>query len=238
MNYDVVNDIKGITSDSRAVDRGYLFAALTGVRFDGREYIEQAVLNGATHVLALTGTKFPQGVVGLESDNPRRDFAKLASLFYGAQPENIVAVTGTNGKTSVADFVRQIFEMQDLKSASLGTLGLVSKHVKGHNVMTTPDPVKLHSLMADLKSAGVDYLAMEASSHGLHQSRLDGVTPKVAAFTNLTQDHLDYHGDMDEYFKAKLRLFTDILSDDGVAVANIDDNYGRLIKCKNIITFN
>ena len=122
---------------------------------------------------------------GIESDNPHRDFAQMTAQFYGDQPDNIIAVTGTNGKTSVADFIRQIFELMDLKSASLGTLGLVSKHVKGYNVMTTPDPVKLHSLLVDLKSSGVNYIAMEASSHGLNQARLDGVVPKIAAFTKL-----------------------------------------------------
>ena len=233
----MIKDIKGITSDSRAVQKGYLFAALSGTRFDGRNFIEQAVLNGATHVLAKTGTKFPDGIVGIESDNPHRDFAQMTAQFYGGQPDNIIAVTGTNGKTSAADFIRQIFEVMDLKSASLGTLGLVSKHVKGYNVMTTPDPVKLHSLLADLKSSGVNYIAMEASSHGLDQARLDGVVPKVAAFTNLTQDHLDYHGNMDDYFAAKARLFTEILPVDGVAVVNIDDEYGCKIQHENIITY-
>jgi UDP-N-acetylmuramoyl-L-alanyl-D-glutamate--2,6-diaminopimelate ligase len=153
----------------------------------------------------------------------------MIAQFYGAQPDNIVAVTGTNGKTSVADFVRQIFEMAKMISASLGTLGLKSKMVKGVNNMTTPDPVKLHALLSDLKAAGVDYLAMEASSHGLHQSRLDGVKPKVAAFTNLSQDHLDYHETMENYFGAKARLFTDILPEDGYAVINIDDEWGQKI---------
>jgi len=233
---DIVSQIKGLSADTRDIKRGYLFAALKGTRFDGVDFIDQAVLNGAIHVLAPTGTKI-EGAQLIESDNPRLDFAKLASAFYQSQPDNIVAVTGTNGKTSVADFIRQIFEMLNLKSASLGTLGLVSKHAKGYNVMTTPDPVQLHALLADLKGVNVNYLAMEASSHGLDQYRLDGLTPKVAAFTNLSQDHLDYHGDMDTYFKAKERLFTDILSNDGVAVVNSDDKYGQRIKHSNMIYY-
>jgi UDP-N-acetylmuramoyl-L-alanyl-D-glutamate--2,6-diaminopimelate ligase len=222
-----VKDIKGLSADSRDIKKGFLFAALSGVRFDGRDFMDQAVINGATHILAQTGTRFPEGVVEIESDHPRRDFARLAAAFYNAQPDHIIAVTGTNGKTSVAEFCRQIFELSGYKSASLGTLGLVSHHVSGQNVMTTPDPVKLHALLADLKAAGVDHLAMEASSHGLDQHRLDGVTPKVAAFTNLSQDHLDYHGDMDRYFAAKARLFHDILPDDGTAIINADDKWGQ-----------
>lgn len=220
---DVVKNIKGLTADSREVRSGYLFAALPGVRFDGRDFIDQAIMNGATHILVPTGTTVSGDVCVIESNSPRHDFAMMAAEFYAQQPRNIIAVTGTNGKTSVADFCRQIFELMDLKSASLGTLGLVCKHVRGENVMTTPDPVRLHALLADLKAVGVDHLAMEASSHGLSQSRLDGVKIKVAAFTNLTQDHLDYHGTMDDYFAAKARLFSDLLPDDGVAVANMDD---------------
>ncbi len=233
---DVIQNIKGLSADTRDIKSGYLFAALKGTRFNGRDFIDQAIMNGATHILAEKGTNV-SGAQLIESDNPRRDFALLVSSFYGAQPDNIVAVTGTNGKTSVADFIRQIFEMLDLKSASLGTLGLVSKHAKGYNVMTTPDPVQLHSLLSDLRSVGVDHLAMEASSHGLDQYRLDGVQIKVAAFTNLSQDHLDYHGDMETYFKAKERLFADILPEGGIAVVNIDDEWGQKINTPNAITY-
>ena len=147
---------------------GYLFAALPGTRFNGRDFIDQAILNGATHILAPKGTLIRHDVTMIESDNPRREFALMAAKFYKVRPAHIVAITGTNGKTSVADFIRQIFEMAGLKSASLGTLGLVSQTVKGENKMTTPDPVKLHALLADLKAAGVNHLALEASSHGLH----------------------------------------------------------------------
>ena len=231
---DIVNKIKGLTSDSRQVSKGYLFAALAGTRYDGRDYIDQAILNGASYILAPKGTPHRDDVIMIESENPRHDFALLAAEFYEDQPDNIIAVTGTNGKTSVAEFIRQIFEMANYKCASLGTLGLRSKMVKGANNMTTPDPVKLHGLLADLKAAGVNHLAMEASSHGLHQSRLDGVKPTIAAFTNLSQDHLDYHKDMEDYFAAKKRLFTEILLEDGCAVVNIDDEWGRRIPRKEL----
>jgi UDP-N-acetylmuramoyl-L-alanyl-D-glutamate--2,6-diaminopimelate ligase len=234
---DIVKDIKGLSADSREIKDGYLFAALSGTHHDGRDYIDQAIKNGATHILAATGTKIPDGIKAIESDNPRRDFAYMAAAFYGEQPNHIVAITGTNGKTSCVDFVRQIFEHLSLKSASLGTLGLISNHMDGDNVMTTPDPVTLHKLLSCLKSKDIDYLAMEASSHGLDQHRMDGVQPKVAAFTNLTQDHLDYHGDMETYFKAKERLFTDILDDDSIAVLNADDEWVQRITHNNIIRF-
>ncbi len=217
--------ITGLTADTRDVRRGYLFAALKGVTHDGVDFIPQAIANGATYILAPTGTK-ATGAELIESDNPRLDFAKLASAFYKSQPDYIIAITGTNGKTSVADFVRQIFELKGLKSASIGTLGLISNHVSGQNGMTTPDPVTLHKLLADLKQADVNHVAMEASSHGLDQYRLDGVKPKVAAFTNLSQDHLDYHETMENYFDAKARLFTEVLSDDGMAIVNLDDEWG------------
>lgn len=231
---DIAHHITGLTADSREVRPGYLFAALPGTRYDGRDFIDQAVDNGATHILTPKGTPVRHDVTMLESDNPRHDFALMAAEFYKLQPDNIVAVTGTNGKTSVAEFCRQIFDMAHFKSASLGTLGLVSQTVKGENKMTTPDPVRLHALLADLKAAGVDYLAMEASSHGLHQYRLDGVRPKVVAFTNLSQDHLDYHETMEDYFQAKQRLFDEILPEGGYAVVNIDDGYGRRLRHKQL----
>lgn len=222
----IIANITGLTSDSRSVQKGYLFAALPGTRFDGRDYMDDAVRHGATHILALPDTKFPEGVVGITDAQPRKRFAKMAADFYKLQPDHIVAITGTNGKTSTANFILQIWEMAGLKSASLGTLGLVGNTISEEGAMTTPDPVRLHGMLADLKSVGVDHLAMEASSHGLDQSRLDGVAVSVAAYTNLSQDHLDYHGDMDTYFAAKSRLFSDILPANGTAVINIDDAHG------------
>lgn len=232
-----MTEIKGITSDSRAVKAGYIFAALQGVKVDGRDYMAAAVDKGATHILAQTGTDFPTGVTGIESDNPRQDYARMAAEFYDAQPENTIAVTGTNGKTSVADFCRQILDHAGRDAASLGTLGVVSNHINADFGMTTPDPATLHALLADMKAAGINDLAMEASSHGLDQYRLDGVNIKVAAFTNLTQDHLDYHETMDDYFAAKARLFHDLLPTDGIAVVNADDAWAKKITFKNMMSY-
>jgi len=226
MDYAFLKNIAGLTSDSRDVRNGYLFAALKGVHHDGHDFIDIAIENGATYILVDEGHNrtYPSYIIVIKSSNPRRDFAQYCAEFYNTQPDNIVAVTGTNGKTSVADFMRQLFDLCGEKGASLGTLGLVSNYYSADNVMTTPDPVLLHKVLKGLHDVDVNYMAMEASSHGLDQHRLDGVKPKVAAFTNLTQDHLDYHGDMDTYFHAKKRLFTTILQ--GHAIVNIDDEYG------------
>lgn len=218
--------ITGLTQDSRRVAPGFLFAALTGTRQDGRDFIVDAVKRGATHILLQSGSAVPEEAraqaVILESDNPYRDFARIAGAFYKDQPENIVAVTGTNGKTSTAHFMRQLWEARSFRAASLGTLGVHGAGIDRSGSMTTPDPVSLYSDLADLSRAGVTHLAMEASSHGLKQHRLDAVRVKAAGFTNLTRDHLDYHPDMDDYRAAKTRLFTDILQPGGVAVLNAD----------------
>lgn len=222
---DIINDIKGITPDSRRVRTGFLFAALRGSRQDGHAYIADAVRNGATHILVARGAVLPpeaQHATTIESDNPEHDFSLMAARFYGAQPGTIVAVTGTNGKTSTAHFVQQIWAMRGKKAASLGTLGVRGTGVVKSGSMTTPDAVALHEGLADLAAAGITHLAMEASSHGLKQHRLDGVVLRAAGFTNLTRDHLDYHPDMADYFAAKARLFADILPAGGVAVLNAD----------------
>lgn len=221
-------EILGISQDSREVKAGWLFAALPGSRADGRAFIEAAVRNGAAAVMALPGTQVPEGAAFVPAENPRRALALAAAKFYGRQPAHVVAVTGTNGKTSTAEFARQMWEASGTKAASIGTLGIRGEAVSGGGKdagasMTTPDPVSLHAALADLAAAGVDHVAMEASSHGLDQFRLDGVKVRAAGFTNLTRDHLDYHKDMDSYFAAKARLFSDILSPDGTAVLNADD---------------
>lgn len=219
--------LTGLSADSRAVKPGYLFAALPGVMVDGRDYIPDAVRNGATVILAPEGTVLPEsaraaGVTLITEAQPRRVFALMAAQFYGCQPEMIAAVTGTNGKSSTVHFVRQIWEALGHKAASLGTLGIEGTGVKRAGSMTTPDPVTLHAELAALVEEGITHLAMEASSHGLDQYRLDGVRVKAAGFTNLSRDHLDYHKDMDAYRAAKARLFTEVLEPGGAAVLNAD----------------
>ncbi|HSE78825.1 MAG TPA: UDP-N-acetylmuramoyl-L-alanyl-D-glutamate--2,6-diaminopimelate ligase [Alphaproteobacteria bacterium] len=218
----LVHDISGLTADSRQVRPGFLFAALPGQREDGRRFVADAVRRGAVAVLAAPGVDVPAGVALIESDNPRRALSRLAARFYPRQPKTIAAVTGTNGKTSVADFTRQLWTFLGHKAASLGTLGLVSPEGARPGALTTPDPVILHRDLAALAEAGVEHLAMEASSHGLDQFRLDGVRVSAAAFTNLTRDHLDYHANMVAYYAAKRRLFAEVLAPDGVAVLNAD----------------
>jgi len=213
-------DITGLTCDSRAVRKGYLFAALPGVRVDGRDFIGKALDKGAACVLAPRGTLI-NGPVLLD-ENPRLLFAKMVSNFFARQPANIAAVTGTNGKTSVATFVRQIWQRMNIKAASLGTIGLQGAGFDEPGTLTTPDPVKIHETLKRLSEADVDHLAIEASSHGLEQYRLDGVNISAAGFTNLTRDHLDYHGDMETYMASKMRLLTEVVNGHGSAVINAD----------------
>ena len=222
-------DIEGLTEDSRRVEEGWLFAAFPGTKVDGRRFVEDAVRHGAVAVLSDQKVEITAGmeVALIESANPRRDLAHMAAKFYNRQPETIVAVTGTNGKTSTAWFTQQLWEALNIRAASLGTLGIRGLEIEAlRNAkltsMTTPDMVSLMATLADIAASGVDHLAMEASSHGLSQYRLDGVKVRAAAFTNLTRDHLDYHPDMDDYCAAKARLFSEVLMDGGVAVLNAD----------------
>ena len=218
-------EIRGLTADSRAVEPGFLFAALPGSRADGRDFIDEALKRGAIAVLAPNGTARPAGhadVTLIEDENPRRRLAKMAARFYERQPATIAAVTGTSGKTSVAAFTRQLWTLLGHRAASLGTLGIVTPEGERPGALTTPDPVLLHRDLAALADAGIDHLAIEASSHGLEQYRLDGLKLRAAAFTNLSRDHLDYHPDMAAYFKAKRRLFCSLLPAGGVAVLNAD----------------
>ena len=221
-------EFSGLAADSREVKPGFLFAALKGVKTDGGRFIEDAVRRGAVAVLGtpdLAEHARKLGVLFIADMNPRLRLARMAAEFYAAQPKCVAAVTGTNGKTSVAHFLRQIWSSQGRKAASLGTLGVYSPsgHVQlGH---TTPDPVELHAQLARLKHEGVDHLALEASSHGLDQFRLDGIDVAAAAFTNITRDHLDYHATFDEYLKAKLGLFERLVRSGGVAVVNRDADH-------------
>lgn len=214
-------EILGLTADSREVRPGFLFAALPGSKLDGRAYIADAVAKGAAAI--LTTPDIAECAVGLVRDaDPRRRLARMAARFYGPQPETVVAVTGTNGKTSVAEFTRQIWNKAGYSAASIGTLGLTVDGETTGPSLTTPDPVRLHQVLHDLADVSVDHAALEASSHGLDQARLDGVEIKAAAFTNLTRDHLDYHGDMDAYRTAKLGLFDRVMAPGGTAVLNMD----------------
>jgi UDP-N-acetylmuramoyl-L-alanyl-D-glutamate--2,6-diaminopimelate ligase len=216
----------GITTDSREVKPGYLFVALKGLRFNGEEYVKVALDSGAAVV--LVSNEFDDSAFASDKivkvKNPRKTLAEIAARYYGAQPENIVAVTGTNGKTSTVNFFRQICKLAGYNSASMGTLGIIADGISNDNddSMTSPDPMILHAHLALLYSRGITHLGIEASSHGLSQHRLDGVEIKAAGFTNLTRDHLDYHSNMHDYFNAKSRLFTEILPRSGTAVLNAD----------------
>jgi UDP-N-acetylmuramoyl-L-alanyl-D-glutamate--2,6-diaminopimelate ligase len=218
-------DISGMTADSRAVGEGFLFAALPGTQSDGRRFIGAAVQRGAAAVLAPTGTVWPMDVPRVPlvtHDEPRRVLALLAAAQETAQPETIVAVTGTNGKTSTVDFLRQLWTASGIEAASLGTLGLIAPGHPGGSGLTTPDPVALAKMFAGLAHEGVTHAAIEASSHGLDQFRLDGMRLLAAGFSNLTRDHLDYHGSVERYRSAKLRLFAELLPHGAPAVVNAD----------------
>ncbi|MBI1776970.1 MAG: UDP-N-acetylmuramoyl-L-alanyl-D-glutamate--2,6-diaminopimelate ligase [Proteobacteria bacterium] len=217
--------VQGLTADSRTVRPGYLFAALPGSHADGRRFIAAAIEHGAGVVLAPTGTELPaeaRGVVLVTDAEPRRLLAKLAARFYGAQPRTVAAVTGTSGKTSSVDFLRQIWTRLGRRAASIGTLGVIRPGRPTMSSLTTPDPVLLHETLADLALDGVDHLAIEASSHGLDQYRLDGLVAAAAGFTNLGRDHLDYHPSREAYLAAKRGLFERVLEPKGKAVINAD----------------
>ncbi len=217
-------EIRGLTADSRQVAPGFLFAALPGTKVDGSGYIAQALEKGAAALLLQPSdaAKASYPVPVIEDRNPRRRLALMAAKFFGRQPRLVAAVTGTNGKTSVATFMRQIWAIMGHQSASLGTLGISSPKGEKKLGHTTPDPVTLQAALAELADEGVTHLAMEASSHGLAQYRLDGVNLRVAGFTNITRDHMDYHGDFEDYLYAKLRLFGEVMKPGGVAVLNAD----------------
>ncbi|WHZ33889.1 UDP-N-acetylmuramoyl-L-alanyl-D-glutamate--2,6-diaminopimelate ligase [Sagittula sp. MA-2] len=224
--------VTGLAVDSRDVREGYLFAALPGTRVHGAEFIQYALRMGAGAVLTdAAGAKIAADVLGgadaalIVAEDPRQALAYTSALWFGAQPETMVAVTGTNGKTSVATFTRQIWQELGLRAVNVGTTGVEGdwsaplKH-------TTPEPITLHRMLAGAAEAGVTHAAMEASSHGLSQRRLDGVQLMAAGFTNFTQDHLDYHTSFEDYFAEKAGLFARVLPEDGVAVINIDDPRG------------
>jgi UDP-N-acetylmuramoyl-L-alanyl-D-glutamate--2,6-diaminopimelate ligase len=224
--------VSGLSVDSRLVRPGHLFAALPGVKAHGASFLPAALERGAVAVLTdrageeiarplLAGA--PVALVVVE--DARLALACAAALFFGAQPATMVAVTGTNGKTSVASFTRMIWQALGFEAANIGTTG-VEGAFSAPSSHTTPEPITLHRLLADMAAAGVTHAAMEASSHGLAQRRLDGVMLQAAAFTNFTQDHLDYHASFAEYFAAKAGLFSRVLPEEATAVINTDDPKG------------
>jgi UDP-N-acetylmuramoyl-L-alanyl-D-glutamate--2,6-diaminopimelate ligase len=224
--------VTGLAVDSREVRDGFLFAALPGTRVHGGEFIQYALRMGASAVLTdANGAQIAAAELAASdaalilAEDPRQALAYTAALWFGIQPHTVVAVTGTNGKTSVASFTRQIWQELGLRAVNIGTTG-VEGDWQAPLKHTTPEPITLHRMLAGAAESGVTHAAMEASSHGLAQRRLDGVTLAAAGFTNFTQDHLDYHHSFDEYFAAKAGLFARVLPEDGVAVINIDDPRG------------
>jgi UDP-N-acetylmuramoyl-L-alanyl-D-glutamate--2,6-diaminopimelate ligase len=219
---DPLQAVAGITADSRQVQPGMIFAALAGSAADGAKFIGDAVARGAVAVLVKPGIEVPAGVAVLAAVEPRLALARLAARLHPRQPEKIVAVTGTNGKTSVADFTRQLLAALGREAASLGTIGVVKPSGAVYGSLTTPDPVTLHQTLDALAGEGITHLALEASSHGLDQFRLDGVRLAAGAFLNLGRDHLDYHPDIGHYLTAKLGLFTRLLQPGQPAIVNVD----------------
>ncbi|WP_222877614.1 UDP-N-acetylmuramoyl-L-alanyl-D-glutamate--2,6-diaminopimelate ligase [Terrihabitans soli] len=216
--------IAGITADSRAVEPGFLFAAMPGVKADGMNFARSAVEKGAVAIFTESEPKENFGVPVIRVPNARIALAKVAARFYPRQPKVIAAVTGTNGKTSVASFLRQIWTELGHPAASLGTVGLVSPKGEEYSNLTTPDPIALHKIIDRLTGEGVTHLALEASSHGLDQHRLDGLQLSAGGFTNITRDHLDYHASFDHYRQAKLKLFSEVLPPKAGAVVSADSD--------------
>lgn len=222
-------DITGITADSRKAAPGSLFVAVAGTKADGSTYVADALAKGT--VAVVSSHAINADVPVLVVSDPRRFLSLAAARFYGKQPETMVAVTGTAGKTSIASFTRQIWAFAGHAAAQIGTTGVIAPGREDYGSLTTPDPVSLHALLAELASEGVTHAAMEASSHGLDQRRLDGVKLAAAAFTNLGRDHMDYHPTMEDYMDAKMRLFDTLLPKGSPVVIFADDAWSdRAIK--------
>jgi UDP-N-acetylmuramoyl-L-alanyl-D-glutamate--2,6-diaminopimelate ligase len=220
----------GVAVDSRAVQKGDVFFALAGSKADGSAFAAQAAAAGAVAIVAEKApAALPAGVAFVAVANARRALALAAARFFGRQPKTIAAITGTSGKTSVAAFTRQIWEYLGYHAASVGTIGVVTRDREVYGSLTTPDPVALHRTLAELADEGVTHLAIEASSHGLDQHRLDGVRVAAGAFTNLSRDHMDYHPTVEHYLAAKLRLFDALVVDGGAAVIDVDHEHSAQV---------
>ncbi len=216
-------DVVGVQSDSRKIKQGEAFFALAGANMHGDAFCSEAIKNGAVVIVSDREVVPSPDISFIVVDDVRKAYAQAASKSAGEQPQNLVAITGTSGKTSVVSFIQQIWNACDIKGASIGTLGICADDKNISGALTTPDALSLHKSLAALKAGGIDHVALEASSHGLDQRRLDGAKFNVVGFTNLSRDHLDYHENEDEYREAKLRLFRDLLADGGYAVVNCDD---------------
>lgn len=216
--------VTGLAIDHRKVAPGTIFGAFVGEKFNGEDFIAAAVEAGAIAIVARPEAKV-EGALHIADTNPRRAFAHIAARFFHRFPATCVAVTGTNGKTSTVEMTRQLWRMAGFNAASIGTLGITTSQDSASTGLTTPDIVTFLSNMSGLAAEGVTHAAFEASSHGLDQYRTEGLKVKAAAFTNLSHDHLDYHGTMEAYLQAKLRLFTEVVEQDGAAVVWADDDY-------------
>ncbi|PZU57773.1 MAG: UDP-N-acetylmuramoyl-L-alanyl-D-glutamate--2,6-diaminopimelate ligase [Sphingobium sp.] len=220
--------VTGFAIDNRKVAPGTVFGAFQGLKVNGEDFIADAVASGAIAVVARPEARV-EGALHIVDANPRRLFATLAARFFAPFPAVTVAVTGTNGKTSTAELTRQLWRMMGEKSASIGTLGVTTSVDQVSTGLTTPDIVTFLSNMSGLRREGITHAAFEASSHGLSQYRTEGLPVRAGAFTNLSRDHLDYHGDMDSYFDAKMRLFDEVVADDGTAVLWADDEWSAKV---------
>jgi UDP-N-acetylmuramoyl-L-alanyl-D-glutamate--2,6-diaminopimelate ligase len=223
-------EVTGITADSRSVKRGDVFVAAPGTKTDGLTFAPEAVAQGAVAVVAERASSLlPAGAPFIKVKNARRALALAAARLYSRQPEVIAAVTGTSGKTSVTAFTRQIWAKLGYEAASIGTVGVVTGKREVYGSLTTPDPVALHRALSELAAEGVTHLAIEASSHGLDQRRLDGIRVAAGAYTNLSRDHLDYHPNMQAYLSAKLRLFSELVAKGGTAVIDVDHDHADAV---------
>ncbi len=230
-------NITGISDDSRDVGPGMVFVAIPGNKVNGFKYIKHALSNGARAVICenkYVNVLRKKGIVAIGNDNPRLALSKISSKFYPWAPSIIAAVTGTNGKSSTVHFLSHIWSYSGLKVSSIGTLGIIKQGKVLKKSLTTPNPISLHKIINSYKKDSIEAIAIEASSHGLDQHRLDGLKINIAAMTNITRDHMDYHGNYEKYLKAKVRLFSEILDDKGIAVLNIDQkSYNEFEKvCK------